>query len=392
MHYSGRYLAVKATVVSTSYRIFGAVAPGLEPAALHEAQDILGVDAEVRAGGVAFSGDLDTLRAAVTQLRIPEGIRVRVSSFPAKNFGELETGFSRIQWHAWTRSATADVRVTCRKSKLYHSGAVAERLLTALANARKKAKSPTDPGEGPRVFVRVARDTVTVSVDATGEPAHKRGWDKSVARAGLRETLASGALRAAGALDHDVLWDPFCGAGTLGAEWMSAKRGMPVFADREFAMDGWPAIASALGDVVTADIPAAVSDDSEAGEGADAAAPTPQFFGSDLEPSAIRAAKDNADRRGFTDFNLRVADVREAADGVPEGAAVICNLPYGKRLHDVRPALAAFGDMLRGRPDLGPVHALDGSGMLGKASRLQWERVLRLDNRGLPVDLMRLVR
>lgn len=358
--------------MSTLYRIFCVVAPGLESAAQREAAS-LGLSAEVQPGGIACRGDAATLLRAVHELRIPDGVRVRVGRFPARDFEALEAGLARIPWHAWVPDAGSDVRVTCKKSRLYHSGAVAERVQTALASTRPAA--PDTGSAAPRVFIRIARDQVSVSVDATGEEAHKRGWPRWVGKAGLRETLAAGVLQMSGLLEAKRLWDPFCGAGTLGMEWLAARRGEPVFgSERQFAYQRWPAFRSPDGS-------------------SERASPMPAtLWLTDRDGAATDAARRNVAARGWSEaVTVETADVR-AYDGVPAGTAVVANLPYGKRLEHARPALAAFAEALRERPDLGPVVALDGTGRLAAITGERWERIGRFDNRGLTVHVERWVR
>jgi putative N6-adenine-specific DNA methylase len=88
-----------------------------------------------------------------------------VASFEARSFVELERHARRIPW-ARMVGATGAVRfrVTCRKSRLYHSDAVAQRLGDAVLRAVPGAKvergargaadddaatTPVDGAEGP---------------------------------------------------------------------------------------------------------------------------------------------------------------------------------------------------------------------------------------------------
>ena len=93
-------------------------------------------------------------------------------------------------------------RVTCRKSRLYHSDAVAQRLAQAIEfrlgaastyTARESgADDDGDERDREQLFVvRVVRDVCTVSVDSSGALLHLRGYRQAVAKAPLRETLAA---------------------------------------------------------------------------------------------------------------------------------------------------------------------------------------------------------
>ena len=84
---------------------------------------------EVEPAGVAFEGDFRALCLANLHLRTVSRVLVRVDEFRAATFHELEKRTARIDWSRWiTPGRDVALRVTCRKSRLYHSGAVAERM------------------------------------------------------------------------------------------------------------------------------------------------------------------------------------------------------------------------------------------------------------------------
>ena len=111
---------------------FAIVAPGLETFALAEAQ-ALGLGATREAGGVAWSGDHRSGLLGNAALRIASRVVVRLATFEVRSFAELERHARRIAWANVLRPGDAvRFRVTCKKSKLYHSDAVAQRLADAV--------------------------------------------------------------------------------------------------------------------------------------------------------------------------------------------------------------------------------------------------------------------
>lgn len=344
--------------MSTKYRVFAAVAPGLEPDAAAELAE-LGATASPMAGGVRWTATADELWFALHHLRIPDNIRVRIARFEARDFVTLEERLMRVPWHAYLAGTPVDVRVTTKKSRLYHSDAVAERV--------RRATDRPGSAVGARLYVRVDHDKVIVSVDASGEPLHKRGWERKTSPAPLRETLAAGCLRAAGFDAQQPISDPFCGAGTFLFEAAAARCRVPH--QREFAIATWPSLKN----TEFASFPPVP--------------PTGSYFGSDRDPATLRTAKSNGERL-LPSAIWQVADAREAA--VPQGSAIITNLPYGKRLPaGLREALRAFGALIEARPDLGPIYAIDGSAKLESITGMRWEVVRRFNNRGLRVRLLR---
>ena len=188
------------------FSCFAIVAPGLEAFALAEAQ-VLGLDATSEEGGIVWSGDARSALTANSTLRIASRVLVRLASFEARSFAELERHARRIEWSRVLRAGDAvRFRVTCKKSKLYHSDAVAQRLADAvmrvLPGVRAEGGSATDDetddvsGDVALIVVRVMRDRCTVSADSSGALLHRRGYRQATAKAPLRETIAAAMLAA----------------------------------------------------------------------------------------------------------------------------------------------------------------------------------------------------
>jgi putative N6-adenine-specific DNA methylase len=115
--------------------LFAVTAPGLEPLCAAELE-ALGERPKVEDGGVSWQGDMKSLMRANLWLRTATRVLVRVAEFKAKAFFELELNAKKVPWAQHTpRNAAVEFRVTCRKSKLYHSGAVAQRLGAAVQGA-----------------------------------------------------------------------------------------------------------------------------------------------------------------------------------------------------------------------------------------------------------------
>ncbi len=90
----------------------------------------------VAAEGVSFSASPAEVYAANLWLRTATRVVVRVASFRVETFAELERHARRVRWDQYITSGTpVRIRVTCRKSRLYHSDAVAERIAGAVRRA-----------------------------------------------------------------------------------------------------------------------------------------------------------------------------------------------------------------------------------------------------------------
>jgi putative N6-adenine-specific DNA methylase len=369
---------------------FAAVAPGLEPLALAEAL-ALGLSARVEEGGVAWNGDLRSVIAANVAFRIASRVLVRVAEFEARSFIELERWARRIPWSRTVATgASVRFRVTCKKSRLYHSDAVAQRLAEAVSRAvagvRTEADTPGDDelldrDDSSLFVVRFYRDRCTVSADASGALLHRRGYRQATAKAPLRETLAA-ALVAASEWDGvSPMVDPMCGSGTIPIEAALVARRIPPGAHRTYAVERWPGVA--------ADLVRAVR--SELGASALGAVPG-AIVGSDRDAGAIDSARANAERAEVAaDLQLGVHAI--SAMPLPEADRgwIVTNPPYGVRVGDsgrVRDLWAQLGTVLRRRAPGWRVTLLSPDVALERQLKIPLHVVVRTTNGGIPVRIV----
>ena len=372
---------------------FAVVTPGLETLALAEAER-LGLRATAVDGGLSWTGDASKALLANAALRIASRVVVRLASFEARSFAELERHARSIPWSRIVRSGGAvKFRVTCKKSKLYHSDAVAQRLADALMatvpGVRAEGASASDEEIGADeefalMIVRLVRDHCTVSADSSGALLHRRGYRQATAKAPLRETIAAAMIAATHWDGAEPLVDPLCGSGTIPIEGALIARNAAPGLERSFAMERWPSVSPTLGERVRSELRAAIRPAGVAGV----------IRGSDRDAGAIAAATGNAERAGVSgDVQFAVHAVSAAEFGVePGGRGVVAtNPPYGVRVGDagqVRDLWARLGRVLRERAPgwrvalLSPDPALDRQ--LGFALRV----LTSTSNGGIPVRLM----
>jgi putative N6-adenine-specific DNA methylase len=370
---------------ATRYRIFAAVTPGLEELLVRELSDLGLPPPRRRRGGVELQGERRALWRIACCSRLAESLRVRLGqSFRAVSFDELRQGAAKQPWAAYLSrgSLLPLVRVTCQRSRLYHSQAVAERVADVLSQRLSCVDPGAESGSEGRstVFVRLVRDRVQLSVDASGVLLHRRGYRTHVGPAPLRETLAAACLAVAGYAGETPLWDPFCGAGTVPLEALAISSGRHPGTERRFAFEEWPTHDAAAFDGFRAEL----SRPSER---------RARITGSDSDARALQAAADNAARgRLAGGVDWQQGDFEEVGASVASGTMIVTNPPYGRRLDRgsrLPETYARFGELLRRRPELGPVLVLSGNRAFVKSTRLRWREVLAFKNRGLPVRLLR---
>jgi putative N6-adenine-specific DNA methylase len=372
---------------------FAVCAPGLEPFLTSElaglgllpgktASSLSG--AEGIEGGAEFHGDLRDLYRANLWLRTASRVLVRLGEFYAAAFPELRRKASRLPWERYLAPGQpVALRVTCVKSHLYHSGAVAERVAGAIADRLGcpprvvKFDEDADSNLPQLIVVRLASDLCTISVDSSGALLHRRGYRQAVAKAPLRETLAAGMLIASSWDMTSPLLDPFCGSGTIPIEAALMARNLAPGRSRRFAFMDWPNFdAKMLGALLV---------------GARHASPLPPILASDRDAGAIESARANAERAGVAgciEFSRRAVS---AIEPPPGPGWVVTNPPYGVRVssgRDLRNLYAQFGNVLRTRCPGWHVAVLCGSEQLIRSTGLKFDEArLSLVNGGLKVKL-----
>lgn len=359
--------------LSSGFKAFTSTGPGLESIAAGELKT-LGIRGRQEIGGVAFSADLQRLYEANLWLRTGTRVLVRLGSFHASSFYELERRAKKLPWAEFLpANGKVRVRVTCRKSKLYHSDAVGERVLSAIvgsasrviegytdpsetedavnADASETADAPdherTSVRESAQLFVvRIVNDECEVSADSSGELLHKRGYRQEIAKAPVRETIAAAMVLASGWKVNESLLDPMCGSGTIPIEAALIARKIAPGLRRNFQFMDWPGFDAERWNRVLEEARTAVTDFSG------------EISGSDRDVGAVWASARNAERAGVAE-NVRFSpgavsgSIAAIEDSAQRSGWILTNPPYGVRVgesDDLRNLYATLGSALKRKP------------------------------------------
>jgi len=371
-------------------------APGLEDLLAKEIDSLLGKHGETSSGGVEFSGGMKDMRRVNLWSRIANRVLVRVDEFHASSFHELERRAKQVEWERFVSGGTpVRFRVTCRKSRLYHSDAVAERLAAAvkakvggkLVVVQSKADDEADDSSDEETssdsqlfIVRLVDDICSISADSSGELLHRRGYRKAVAKAPLRETIAAAMVIGSGWDMTSPLVDPMCGAGTIAIEAAMMARRIAPGVKRHFSFENWPRHDEAAWKV---EVESARRD-----EVADCPA---RIFASDRDEGAISAARANAERAGVSgDIQLDVRAI-SAAEFPAHPGWIVTNPPYGVRVGDPAPLrnlYAQLGTVLRRTAAGYTIAILSADSELEDQMKIELHEVFRTSNGGIPVHLV----
>jgi putative N6-adenine-specific DNA methylase len=303
--------------VAKPLELFVSCAPGVEPWLAGELASLGLTKTRIKAGGVSVK----TKAVGLWRANLGAGLGLRVWKVLGRDmvshFAHLEELAKRVAWPLHLPAgAKLRLDVHCRKSKLYHSGAVAERITRVLASGGFEV---VDDPDALRIQIRIVRDQLRWAVDTSGAALHKRGGKPRTAKAPLRADLARIGLVLAGWEPGRPLLDPMMGSGTILLEAAAWAAGRPPGAGRSFAFEQAPGFD-----------PEAYA---KLRDSMRSPAVTTCIEGSDRDPGALASALANARDAGLeSELLLAEATVgkREMREQL-RGGVLVSNPPWGVR-------------------------------------------------------------
>ena len=319
------------------FEIFLATVPGLEAVLCGEVRLKGFKQPKSVPGGVVIQGGWPEVWRANLWIRGASRVLARIDSFRVTHLAQLDDRARRVNWGGVLRpDVPFRVEASCTGSRIYHTGAAAERIETAI---RETLGAPHAPEADVTVMARIEHDLCTISIDTSGELLHRRGHKEAVNRAPMRETMASLFLHQCGYDGAEPVLDPMCGSGTFVIEAAEIAARLNPGRSRHFAFEQLatfdPEAWQRMREVKSRRIPAV------------------RFYGSDRDDGAVAMSRANAERAGVSDCTeFRQSAISDIVP--PEGlpGLVIANPPYGTRIGDRRtlpPLYQALGQTLMRR-------------------------------------------
>lgn len=318
---------------------------GMEAVLKREIYD-LGYDiTKVEDGRVTFEGDLEAICRSNIFLRTAERVMVQIGRFHATTFDELYENMKALPWEDWIPQDGKFwvKKASSVKSKLFSASDIQSICKKAMVD-RLKMTYHTDwfkeDGASFPVRIFLLKDEVTVALDTTGDPLHKRGYRTWTSKAPISETLAAALIMLTPWRADRILVDPFCGSGTFLIEAAMMAANIAPGMNRSFTAEAWTHLIpkQMWYDVVE-----------EAEEMVDTDISC-DLQGYDLDQDMIRIARANAKQAGVDHLiHFQQRDVADLKHSKKYGF-IITNPPYGERLEDKKdlPALyATIGQVYR---------------------------------------------
>mgnify|MGYP002645250390 FL=1 len=302
---------------------------GLEAVLKREIQN-LGYEIDrVEDGRVTFFAGVEGIARANIFLRTADRILLQAGRFHAETFDELFEGIKAIPWEEYlTEDAKFWVtKASTTKSKLFSAPdiqSIAKKAMVERMKQKFRKNWFQETGASYPVRIFLLKDEVTVGLDTSGEPLHKRGYRQLTSRAPLTETLAAALILLTPWNKDRILVDPFCGSGTIPIEAAMIGANIAPGMNRSFTAEDWKNI------IAKKDWYEAIQ---EANDQIDDSV-SMDIQGYDIDGRMIRAARQNAEDAGVDHLiHLQQREVKDLSHPKKYGF-IITNPPYGERLEE----------------------------------------------------------
>ena len=297
-------------------------------------------------GRVTFLGDEEAVALANVFLRYAERVYIKVGSYHAESFEELFEGAKALPWHEFIGKNDAfPVKGHSIKSKLFSipdCQAIIKKAVVTAMSGRYGINIFPEEGVKYQIEFFIFKDEVTLMIDTSGVPLHKRGYRKESNSAPIRETLAAAIAASSRPREEVLFWDPLCGSGTIAIEAAMMMRGIAPGVNRSFAAESFPFIDKSRW-LDAREM--AREGEHESGF---------EVYASDIDKNAVALTEKNARNAGVgSTVKAFIRDCREISAPGRRGT-IVTNPPYGERLGSIREVERLYRDMGRHFQSLSP--------------------------------------
>ena len=289
-------------------------------------------------GKVTFYADEAGIVKANLWLRTADRVLLVMDEFKAYTFDELFDKVNNIDWGSLIpKDGKFIVNGKSVKSKLFSirdCQSIIKKSISKKLMDKYETSWLEETGALYSVLFSILKDVVTITVDTSGLGLHKRGYRVKTVTAPMKETLAASLVLLSYWSKDRILYDPFCGSGTIPIEAAMIGRNIAPGLNRDFAAKSWDIIDSKIW-----------KDEAKKAYQAIDLETNIQIFASDIDEENLEAAKENAIEAGVDDcIDFSLSDFKDVKYENNYGV-LICNPPYGERLEDEKAVQKLYGDM-----------------------------------------------
>ncbi|MCL2813137.1 MAG: class I SAM-dependent RNA methyltransferase [Oscillospiraceae bacterium] len=291
-------------------------------------------------GRVSFFGDISAVARCNIWLRYAERLYIKLGEFDALSFDDLFEGTKNLPWEAWIgKNDMFPVKGHSIKSKLA-SIPDCQKIVKKAAATRLLSKHGVTVLDETRTKYQIAffilNDRATLMIDASGDPLHKRGYRFQSAEAPLRETLAAAMVKISRPRGEVLLWDPFCGSGTIPIEAALLMTNTAPGQNRSFASEQFGGV------------PAAVWKEArDEAKSLQNLSVKFESYASDIDGDCVKIAKSNTDRAGMGKYVKTFAQDALTIETKGRRGTIVTNPPYGERMSTKKQTEKLYREMGR---------------------------------------------
>ncbi len=293
---------------------------------------------EVTDGRVTFRGGMDAIVRANLWIRTGERVLIKMGEATVTTFDQLFDVTKSLPWWEWIgKDDQFPVKGYSLKSTLFSvpkCQAIIKKAVVGALESRYHQKWFPESGVLYQIEFSLIKDKLTLMIDTSGQPLHKRGYRKNSNQAPLKETMAAALVTLSRFRYDGVFADPFCGSGTIPIEAGLIAKNIAPGLYREFSSDMFPQIPQKLRRDAKSEAKDLIRSDTKL-----------QILASDIDPVAISLTEHNATLSHTRD--LMTITRRSLSDFSPEfkEGTIVCNPPYGERLLDREECINLYREM-----------------------------------------------
>ena len=309
---------------------------GLEGVVKRELYNLTEQESQAISGRLTIEGDIYTIAKLNLNLRTASRVYITIGSFKAETFDELFDNLLKLDFENYLdKCSKITVFSNIFESKLNSLQAVSsvsKKAICKRLESEYKCKLK-ESGFEHKIELNIRRDFVTVNLNTSGEPLHKRGYRTSVGDAPIKENVASCLLDLSVWNKNKILVDPFCGSGTILIEAGMILKNIPSGLNRDFDFLHFEKFDTSFYAQMIEDAKSKIVKIDK-----------PTLFGLDIEESQIKLARAHAKKAGVADAILfEVKDMREFTSKTSFGV-IVTNPPYGERISDRNQVVKLYRD------------------------------------------------
>ncbi|MDO5028285.1 MAG: class I SAM-dependent RNA methyltransferase [Bacillota bacterium] len=310
------------------YTLIATTTFGLEAICKRELIDLGMEIKKVQDGRIYFEGTMEDVAKANLWLRTADRLLIELGNFKALTFEEL---FDQVYDLPWDQIIPANgnfiINGKSIKSKLFSISdcqRITEKAIIKKLQTKYNISWFEKSGALYDIEVALLKDNASITLDTTGKGLHKRGYRIKHGDAPIKETLAAAMVLLSFWNKDRLLYDPFCGSGTILVEAAMIGRNIAPGLDRGFAFNNWTGVDKEI-------LKAAKRAAQEQIDNKSAL----NLIGTDIDLEMVSLAKEIVENLGFEDdIKIIHKDFRNL-DLEDDYGVMITNPPYGQRLSTV---------------------------------------------------------